>query len=156
MGPILPDQIVSDHLGGGPAAQETDVPDELGSQRQMRLQEISPLHGQVADLPSPKFPGQKRQHKLIPNSSHCMFMASCHLVAELLKREKEVNSLNYSLLKNKTFISLESKVGQKPKFEHVNDIKAEAPPATRPTASSGQICSGMRREQSVAMMSVRT
>lgn len=31
--PILPDQIVSDHLGGGPAAQESNVPDELRSQR---------------------------------------------------------------------------------------------------------------------------
>lgn len=39
------------------------------------------------------------------NSSHCMFMASCHLAAELLIREEEVNSLNYGLLKNKTFIS---------------------------------------------------
>lgn len=31
--PILPDQAVSDHLGGGPAAQESDVPDELRSKR---------------------------------------------------------------------------------------------------------------------------
>lgn len=64
MGPILPDQIVSDHLGGGPAAQETDVPDELGRQGQRRLQEISPFHCQVADLPSAKLPGHK-QHKLL-------------------------------------------------------------------------------------------
>ena len=32
VGPILPDQVVGDHVGGGPAAQEPDVPDELRRQ----------------------------------------------------------------------------------------------------------------------------
>lgn len=58
---ILPDQIVSDHLGGGSAAQESDVPDELGGQRQRRLQKISPLHGQVVYLPSSKLPAQNQR-----------------------------------------------------------------------------------------------
>lgn len=63
--PVLPDEIVSDHLGGGPAAQETDVPDELGRQGQRRLQEISPFHCQVADLPSAKLPDQKQEELLV-------------------------------------------------------------------------------------------
>lgn len=64
MRPILPDEIVSDGLGGGSAAKQTDVPDELGGQGQRRLQEISPLHSQVVHLPSSKLPGQKQKSKV--------------------------------------------------------------------------------------------
>lgn len=61
---ILPDEVVSDGLGGGPAAKETDVPDELGGQGQRRLQEIPPLHSQVVHLPSSKLSAQNQNSKI--------------------------------------------------------------------------------------------
>lgn len=58
---VLPDEIVSNGLGCRSAAKESDVPDELGRQRQRRLQEIPPLHSQVVHLPSSKLPEENQQ-----------------------------------------------------------------------------------------------
>lgn len=77
VGSILPDEIVSDGLGGGSAAKETDVPDELGGQGQRRLQEISPLHGQVVHLPSPKLSGQNQKSKVNVSLAFTLNAGSC-------------------------------------------------------------------------------
>lgn len=33
MSPVLPDEVVGDRLGGRPATEQADIPDELGGQR---------------------------------------------------------------------------------------------------------------------------